>query len=92
MHDIRTSAEVADMPGDLHRLRRSPAYGPFTRWHCRGPDDTNTELATVIAELYEGTARATLAHAECARSQVVSTGALAPAALSEPGQARTWPR
>jgi hypothetical protein len=41
--------------------------------------------ATVIAELYEGADRITLAHAECARSQVVSTGAPAPAALTEPG-------
>jgi hypothetical protein len=39
----------------------------------------------VIAELYEGAGRITLAHAECARSQVVSTGAPAPAALTEPG-------
>ncbi len=87
MRDIRASAEVADMIGaeDLHRLRHSPAYDPFTCWHCHGPGDANTEPATVIAELSEGAARATLAHAECARSQVVSTGAPAPAALTEPG-------
>jgi len=87
MRDIRASAEVAGMIGaeNLHRLRRSPAYGPFTCWHCHGPGDANTEPATVIAELYEGAARITLAHAECARSQVVSTGAPAPAALTEPG-------
>jgi len=87
MRDIRASAEVADMIGaeNLHRLRHSPEYGPFTCWHCHGPGDADTEPATVIAELQEGAARIALAHAECARSQVVSTGAPAPAALTEPG-------
>jgi hypothetical protein len=87
MRDIRASAEVADMIGaeDLHRLRHSPAYDPFTCWHCHGPGDANTEPATVIAELDEGAARIALAHAECARSQVVSTGAPAPPAT--PGTA-----
>jgi hypothetical protein len=102
MRDIRASAEVADMIGaeNLHRLRHSPAYGPFTCWHCHGPGDANTEPATVIAELGPGDAytepatviaelhdgaRIALAHAECARSQVVSTSTPAPAALTEPG-------
>ena len=106
MRDIRASAEVADMIGaeNLHRLRHSPAYGPFTCWHCHGPGDANTEpatviaelgpgdayteSATVIAELHEGAARTGLAHAECARSQVVSTGAPAPVAPAEPGTGR----
>ena len=87
MRDIRASAGVADMIGaeNLHRLRHSPACGPFTCWHCHGPGDADTEPATVIAELQEGAARIALAHAECARSQVVSAGAPAPAALTGPG-------
>ncbi|HEY3609674.1 MAG TPA: hypothetical protein VGL06_19390 [Pseudonocardiaceae bacterium] len=84
---------------NLHRLRYSPAYGPFACWHCGRPGDANTEPATVIAELGpgdryteartviaardEGAARTALAHAECARSQVVNTSA--PAALAQPG-------
>lgn len=101
MRDIRASAEVADMIGaeNLHRLRNSPAYGPFNCWHCGARGDANTEPATVIAELGpgdayserstviaqpdEGAARIALAHAECARSQVVSPGAPAPAAPTE---------
>jgi hypothetical protein len=89
---------------NLHRLRNSPACGPFTCWHCHGPGDANTEPATVIAELgpgdaytgpatviaelREGAPRIALAHAECARSQVVSTGAPAPAAPTESGTGR----
>jgi hypothetical protein len=95
MRDIRAGAEVIDMIGaeNLDRLRDSPAYGPFTCWHCGSRGDANTEPATVIAELGpgdsytatttviaerdEGAARTALAHAECSPSQVVSTGAAA---------------
>ena len=90
MRDIRASAEVAGMIGaeNLHRLRHSHESGPFTCWHCHGPGDANTEPATVIAEPCEGAARIALAHAECARSQVVSTGAPAPSGRTEPGTGR----
>jgi hypothetical protein len=112
MRDIRASAEVADMIGaeNLHRLRHSPAYGPFACWHCDESGDANTEPATVIAELgpgdayterstviaqpYEGAAQIALAHATCARSQVVNT---TPVTLTEPeigriaaGSGRPW--
>jgi hypothetical protein len=103
MRDIQASAEVADMIGaeNLDRLRNSPAYGPFTCWHCGLRGDANTEPATVIAELGprdayteattviaqrdEGAARTALAHAECSPSQVVSTGAATPIDLTELG-------
>jgi hypothetical protein len=87
----------------LDRLRHSPAYGPFTCWHCGLRGDANTEPATVIAELGprdayteattviaqrdEGAARTALAHAECSPSQVVSTGTATPIDLTEPGMA-----
>ena len=92
MRDIQASAPVADLIGaeNLDRLRHSPAYGPFTCWHCGlhgdantepatviaelGPDDAYTETTTVIAQRDEGAARTALAHAECSPSQVVSTG------------------
>src|SRR5262249_53492177 len=77
---------------NLHRLRHSPAFGPFTCWHCGGPGDADTEPATLIAELGPRDAyaaattvldvravRAALAHAECSPSQVVSTIAAPPA-------------
>jgi len=87
MRDIRVSAEVADLIGaeNLHRLRDSPADGSFICWACQAPGDTDTEPATVIAELHDGVPRITLAHAECMRSQVVSTDAPAPAAPPKPG-------
>jgi hypothetical protein len=104
--DIRASAEVAGLIGaeNLHRLRDSPAYGPFTCWHCGRRGDVNTEPATVIAELGprdayaesttviahrdDDTARTALAHAECSPSQVVSTGAPTLVALTELGTGR----
>lgn len=86
---------------NLHRLRHSPAYGPFTCWHCGlrgdadtepatviaelGPGDKYTEATTVIAQRDEGAARTALAHAECSPSQVVSTGAAAPVDPTELG-------
>jgi len=89
---------------NLDRLRHSAAYGPFTCWHCGLRGDANTEPATVIAELGtgdgyteattviaerdEGAARTALAHAECSPSQVVSTGAATPVALTELGTGR----
>ncbi|RSM44857.1 hypothetical protein DMA12_15040 [Amycolatopsis balhimycina DSM 5908] len=53
MRDIQVSAEVAALIGteNLDRLRRSPQYSTFTCWHCGLRADTNTEPATVIAEL-----------------------------------------
>jgi hypothetical protein len=84
MRDIRASAEVADMIGaeNLDRLRHSPTAGPFTCWHCQARGDTNTEPATVIAELHDGVPEIALAHAECMRSQVVRPDAPAPATPS----------
>lgn len=70
---------------NLHQVQHSPAYGPFTCWHCHGTGDADTEPATVIAEPHESVPRISLAHADCARSQVVSTGAPAPPAT--PGTA-----
>jgi hypothetical protein len=87
MRDIRVSAEVADLIGaqNLHRLRHSPADGPFTCRACQAPGDTDTEPATVIAELHDGALRITLAHAECMRSQIVRPDAPTPAPTIKPG-------
>ena len=84
--DIRVSAEVAELVGaeDLERLRTGAAFGPFTCWRCQRPGDTNREPAAVIAERYRLTARVTLAHPQCAPSQVVDIDADAPPGMYSP--------
>lgn len=85
MRDIRSCPEVTALVGaeQLARLRTGAAFGPFRCWSCGKPGDASTEPAVLIAEQYDLAVRATLAHARCTDSRVVTISAAAPPGVTD---------